>query len=786
MSTLLIDNYDSYAIILAHLIARVEGGRLPTVVKNDEVSFEQLKRHLQGGAEGFARVVIGPGPGTPLRSDDLGFVAEFLASTNGAHDVVPVFGVCLGHQALAASRGGVVARNPLGPMHGRVQGITHDGKSRLFDGVPSGRANGFVATRYHSLATTDVGRGQRPTAWAEEDGTIMALESVDLPRFGVQFHPESVCTTHGERMYANFLRVSEEWWSSRGDAPVAPEAFASRAPRCLGKADEAKGSTRVRLAFEKVGASTVRGLTTEDIFWSCFGLDDADCFWLDTADETKGRFSFMGGRGGALWRRVQYRLGAPASSERENVSGKVSWRAGGASAATRADGTLVVADADGRVVATRLENGFVEWMNDELESRRLSGADASALPFEFHGGFVGYLGYEMRDECDSLPRKYQSPLPDAAFFLADRLVAFDHATRETYVVGVYEDDDDSVEGESADATKEWISRTARKIEGLSASPIAAGVVDAEIGAMSSSQLLNETGFSWRRNHDEYIGDIEASQEAIRDGETYEVCLTNMLHRKNGQRLRVRELYTELRRSNPAPYASLLSFASSETGGDPLVICCCSPERFLRHKSDGALEAKPIKGTCKRVEPLGCEADLAAAKALEENIKDRAENLMIVDLLRNDLARVCDVGSVEVPGLMKIESYATVHQLVSTVRGRRSERFTQMDVVRSAYPGGSMTGAPKIRTMEIIDALEIGPRMVYSGSIGFFSFSSAFDLNIVIRSVILNADDAWIGAGGAITILSDPQGEWEEIELKASALLRAVARVEKHTTGMGSE
>jgi para-aminobenzoate synthetase len=198
---------------------------------------------------------------------------------------------------------------------------------------------------------------------------------------------------------------------------------------------------------------------------------------------------------------------------------------------------------------------------------------------------------------------------------------------------------------------------------------------------------------------------------------------------------------------------------------------------MRHSADGVLEAKPIKGTAARVEPLGCDADVRAAKHLEESVKDRAENLMIVDLLRNDLSRVCRVGSITVPALMKIESYATVHQLVSTVRGQRRRKVSQMDVLRATYPGGSMTGAPKIRTMEIIDALETGPRMVYSGSIGFFSFSSAFDLNIVIRSVVLQGDDAWIGAGGAITILSDPQGEWEEIELKSNAILRAVARVE---------
>jgi len=337
-------------------------------------------------------------------------------------------------------------------------------------------------------------------------------------------------------------------------------------------------------------------------------------------------------------------------------------------------------------------------------------------------------------------------------------------------VGVYEEDD----ARGRDATQSWVAATTREVSRLATETVEASDSPPTTSPpMSSTELLEKTGFKWRRDRDEYISDIKASQDAIEAGETYEVCLTNML-RRTGSRAEPRRLYSELRRSNAAPYAALLSIGGDE---HPLVISCCSPERFLRHTTEGALEAKPIKGTCKRLEPLGGAADRAAALALERNVKDRAENLMIVDLLRNDLARVCDVGTVEVPGLMQIESYATVHQLVSTVRGRRRDDVTPMHVVRATYPGGSMTGAPKIRTMEIIDALETGPRMVYSGSIGFFSLSRAFDLNIVIRSVLSRGDEQWIGAGGAITILSDPVSEWEEIELKASAILRAVARVD---------
>ena len=271
-------------------------------------------------------------------------------------------------------------------------------------------------------------------------------------------------------------------------------------------------------------------------------------------------------------------------------------------------------------------------------------------------------------------------------------------------------------------------------------------------------------------------------------------------------------------------------AAAEALRDVVAVCCSSPERFLRltrdrsitsentrgtlddAASDGAekkilslvdekekdgggaanqrrstrtpsslfpsvrsLEAKPIKGTAARVLPLGSAADAAAAETLRTNAKDRAENLMIVDLLRNDLGRVSEPGSVAVPGLMRVESYETVHQLVSTVTATRRLDVSPARCVRAAFPGGSMTGAPKRRTMDIIDALERGaPRGPYSGGLGFFSVSGAFDVNVVIRTCAVrpSTDEAWIGAGGAITALSDAADEWDEMKLKASAIVRA--------------
>ncbi|NLV78768.1 MAG: aminodeoxychorismate synthase component I [Rhodococcus sp.] len=391
---------------------------------------------------------------------------------------------------------------------------------------------------------------------------------------------------------------------------------------------------------------------------------------------------------------------------------------------------------------------FFEHLDRRLAERRVAPRDD--LPFAFGLGYVGYLGYELKADAGA-QLVHTSPVADAAMVFADRAVVLDHDAGRCYLLALT---DPTVDDADA-GTAAWFDETAAAL---------ATLADDEPAPPPPPLTRTDGDTPIRLRHDpgRYLGLIGHCLAEIRSGETYEVCLTNTA--TVPRRIDPVRTYRQLRAISPTPYSALLKFPE-------LSVLSASPERFLRIDRDGVVESKPIKGT--RPRGGSDDEDRALREHLRISEKDRAENLMIVDLVRNDLSRVCIPGSVHVPKLFDVETYSAVHQLVSTVRGVLRPEVSPVDCVRAAFPGGSMTGAPKLRTMEIIDKLEDGPRGVYSGALGYFSLTGTVDLSIVIRTLVATDREVTFGIGGAIVALSDPGDELDETLVKAVAMRRCL-------------
>jgi len=646
----------------------------------------------------FDNIVLSPGAGRPEVDSDFGVCRDALDESG-----IPILGVCLGHQGLAHSAGAAVVHAP-SPVHGRSSMIRHVAHP-LFEQIPER----FSVVRYHSLVVSEpLPPRLEPLAWTE-DGLLMAMAHRDRPHWGVQFHPESIGTEFGRQLLTNFAGLSRRHALRSG--PRRSGRTVSVIPR-----GEPTAPPKSQLVLAKRRLDFVPD--TEAAFVALYG-GKQNAFWLDSSltTENASRFSFMGAIEDDNGSVIRYR----SASHRLEVE-------------------------SGRKAATTNESIF-SYLKRLLHERHVASDDD--LPFDFNCGFVGYFGYELKAECGGDPG-HSSKLPDAAFFFADRMVAVDHREGVTYLLHLVSPEDAA----GTERAERWFDETAARLERV---------------AGPSSRPIPEPhdhgagcGLPLSRSRERHLADIAVCLDEIRDGESYEICLTNKL--RSQTTVDPLLFYRALRRTNPAPYSAYLRF------GD-LAVACASPERFLRIDRTGLIESKPIKGT----RPRGATPpeDLLIREELRGCEKDRAENLMIVDLVRNDLGVVSEVGSVKVPSLMEVETYSSVHQLVSTVRGQLREGLTGIDVIRAAFPGGSMTGAPKRRTMSIIDGLEGEARGIYSGAIGFLGLSGAIDLNIVIRTAVFDQGVVEIGVGGAIVALSDAEDELAEMLLKGEALARAL-------------
>ncbi|MCT9870898.1 aminodeoxychorismate synthase component I [Paenarthrobacter aurescens] len=413
----------------------------------------------------------------------------------------------------------------------------------------------------------------------------------------------------------------------------------------------------------------------------------------------------------------------------------------GQSALHRSGATQVTAGS-----ATVTTSGpFFRWL-DSVWGRRAVRAPRG-YDGQFTLGWLGYLGYELKRETGG--NDVLADTPDAALLFAGRAVVLDHREQTVWLL--------ALEAPDADA---WLHEARTAVGAASAAAgTAVGVASGTVPSAAVPEFVS------RDSATDYKRKIADSQHQISEGNSYEICLTTTLEAPASD-LDPWRSYLNLRRRNPAPFASYLRFGE-------LVVASTSPERFLRFLSDGGMRAEPIKGTRRRSSDASEDADLR--HDLETSPKDRAENIMIVDLLRNDLSHFAIPGSVTVSRLCAIESYATVHQMVSTIDAHLKPGAPRAEAVAAAFPAGSMTGAPKISTMDILDQLETGPRGIYSGAIGYFSMNAAMDLAVVIRTLVVNPDGEdgrtlSLGVGGAITADSVADDEYEEIRTKAFGVL----------------
>ncbi|MET7906274.1 aminodeoxychorismate synthase component I [Streptomyces sp. NPDC005355] len=737
LRTLLVDNYDSYTYNLFHLLTEVNGEE-PEVLLNDAPGCADID------LSEFDNIVVSPGPGHPADFRDFGATAKLIERSR-----IPVLGVCLGHQGIAIGAQARVVPAPE-PKHGHLSRIKHGGRG-LFRGLPQD----FTAVRYHSLCVAEpLPLGLQGIAWSE-DGVLMGLRHRARPLWGVQFHPESVLTGFGHQMLVNFRDLTIEHANGESvtsvdearrprpmavpspvpspepapePAPSAPAASDAPATDDDAPATDAPAQADPDARVYRLHARWLADATDTEAAFTRLYADAPRAFWLDSSRTESGeaRFSFLGDGTGPLAEFVRYDT----------------------------DEGVCEVERAGQP-ATRAEGSVFDYLKRELARRAVHAPD---LPFDFTGGYVGYFGYELKADCGS-PNRHRASTPDACWLFADRFVAVDHQEGVTYVCCLAEDTPDGHR-----EAKDWLDTTVTVLSGVPALT--------EPTPQPSPLTTTAAVEPWLvRDRERYLASIEACRRELRTGVSYEICLTNSAWLPAPSDSYT--FYRALRRFNPAPYSAYLRFGDTD-------VACSSPERFLRITPDGIAEAKPVKGTAPRGRDP--ERDARALAALATSPKPRAENLMIVDLLRNDLGRVCKPGSVYVPRLMHTETYATVHQLVSTVRGRLRRDTATVDCVRACFPGGSMTGAPKLRTLEIIDTLETEARGVYSGALGFLSCNGAADLNIVIRTAVFTGGRMHIGAGGAIVLDSDPAEEYEEMLLKTAATMRAYDAVESGPAG----
>lgn len=735
MKTLLIDNYDSFSHILFQYLWEVNGQE-PLFIHNDEWPLERIRQAH------FDNILISPGPGRPERTRDFGVCTAVMEEFKH----VPLLGVCLGHQGLGLTAGARIVAAPT-VRHGKISSILHNG-----EGLFSGLLQGFPAMRYHSLvveSTPDSGNMQ-VLATSEEDKQIMAIGLLDRPAYGLQFHPESIGTEGGHLLLANFRDMT------LAHAGRQNKMVETRPPQAANIPVESPGTTATETLSQPKWIE-VRELPWRDpeaVFHGMFQADAA-AFWLDSANAP----------GSSLFPYTYMGTGAKLIEVNEDEIRILGVKPDGSA---NCHTPLISCDP-------------LAYLQSYLQNTETSVfPETCAFTGAFRGGLIGYFGYGIKrhtvpglqpvhtenmfpsNAAGSRPQPQagnENKMPDALFLEPNRVLAFDHAAGIVYAfLPVTSDFQDPEMTAHHQESRLWLENLTSRWNSIQ---IPAVNIQPSGDRTSQPDLLK---LPWKLSaqQSDYLDQIRNLQSAMLAGESYEACLTNQACVEADIDPWI--VYRCLRCINPAPYLAYMHFPQG-------TLLSASPERFLKVDKAGRLSSRPIKGTRRR--GVNAEDDKKVARELVANTKDRSENLMIVDLVRNDIGKVSQVGSVRVTESLVVETHPTVLQLVSGVEGKLKPGLDALDAFRACFPGGSMTGAPKRRSMELLDAEERRERGVFSGAMGYLGYDGSMDLGMVIRTLVCHKGIYSVGCGGAILTESDPEMEFKEAMLKALAPMQAL-------------
>lgn len=806
----IVDHYDSYTRNLLPLISSCFEPPPSAELLNNRVT---VIRHTHEAleAEEFCAnflphvdaLILSPGPGSAESLSDFGTSMSLLQHP-ALHDF-PILGVCLGHQGIAKAAGGTIDQLSE-PFHGRKRALfmsetgRTDGLRSIMDGVE----DGTETICYNSLIVNEDSLPEyiSVTARSYLDGEskktiVQAIEHNKQPHFGVQFHPESIESCAGNVVLRNFLHNVAKVWSkkepSRVRAWADPATCLPAQIQSLGTFCVAQGNAlplhekKWRLQQKSWPAAQslreVLAVQAPALMKRLFRSDEVGSVWLDSASpfDPQSNVSVMSHSDFVLT---------------YNMEGCLQLALGGNHSLQQVD--------------MGSHEQFWDWLDEVQRTIQSQMKDLSPnRSTTFRTGFLGIWSYEMKDESLNLKKlsaeNYEGcsntlvdrmELPAAQWAFCSKVLCLDHTSMTWTAYALVKDEGYAV------GTLVQLEQLGAQI-GVQARDAEKWFCEVEVAVLETSNISKSLTQGLALSVDAlddgavYMEKVEEARKLISMGESYEICLTTQFEGSvpglDGYDDYF-SMYCALRRKNPAPFGAYLELLPLY--GKPQAILSTSPERFLTVAEDGHVEMRPIKGTkvrpgwgpgeedwfSKAADPdmktFMEQEDRRRKMQLHKDPKERAENLMIADLIRADLQSVCYPGSVTVPRLIALETYETVHQLVTSVVGTLRPGIGCVEATKRCFPPGSMTGAPKRRSVELIETLErplhqpgmsSRRRAMYSGALGFIGVDGASNLSIVIRTVTVQANNVTVGAGGAITFLSSPEGEWDEVLTKLGSV-----------------